>query len=223
MEDKEMEKPILKQENVATILDKKFLKCYDFSYFPSSHYYVTSRHEKNNLVALKSKEAFSKMMPDAVSCVVILKCPGKEPLLCLTKEMRYPTGQFLLGVPAGLLDPEDLLEENAVFAAAKRELWEETGISWEEKDEIKMINPLLFSSPGITDESNAMVQMTLHREKMPNLTSDGAVGGERFEGFVFLNKEEACKVLKNGMDADGLYYSVFTWIALTCFVTGMWE
>ena len=69
------------------------------------------------------------MLPDAVSCVVILKIRGQEPRLCLSREYRYPAGHFLLSVPAGLLDPEDATEENPVFHAAARELREETGIT----------------------------------------------------------------------------------------------
>ena len=216
-------KPSLRAENAKEMADYRFLKCYDFSYEPSKHYYVVSRRDKENLVALKSKEDFQTMLPDAVSLVVVLKCKDQEPLLCLTKEMRYPTGQFLLGVPAGLLDPEDREEAEPVYSAAKRELWEETGITWTQKDEIRMINPLLFSSPGMTDESNAMVYVTLNRDSAPEMTADGAVGGECFEGFVLVNKAEARKVLMEGMDGDGLYYSVYTWIALTCFVSGLWD
>ena len=212
----------LKRDNVEELLDKKFLKLYDFHYTPEQHYYVTSRHAKDDLTALRAGEAFQHMYPDAVSCVVIIKCKGKEPLLCLTKEMRFPIGQFLLGVPAGLLDPEDLQESDPVFMAAKRELREEIGIVWTDADEIKCINPLLFSSPGMTDESNAMVQITLNRDTMPELSSDGAVGGESFGDFVLVNREEARRILLNGRDDEGLYYSVYTWIALTCFVTEIW-
>lgn len=223
MTEQSEERPILKSKNVKELMDVKFLKCYDFSYFPSKHYYVASRREKERLVALRTKENWEKMLPDAVGLVVVLKCKDREPLLCLTKEMRYPVGQFLLGVPAGILDPEDMEEDQPVFSAAKRELWEETGITWTNEDEIRMINPLLFSSPGMTDESNAMVYVTLHRDAIPAFNSEGAVGGERFEGFVLLNRTEARKVLMDGVDKEGLFYSVYTWIALTCFVSGMWD
>lgn len=213
----------LKADAAEKLYDARFLKLYDFHYSPESHYYVASRREKDALTALRSKEAFPKLQPDAVSCVLIIECKGQEPLLCLTKEMRYPVGQFLLGVPAGLLDPEDRLEAEPVFCAAKRELREETGIEWTEADEIKWINPLLFSSPGITDESNAMVQITIHRDTMPELSSRGAVGGECFGEFVLVDKKKAGEILKNGRDDEGLYYSVYTWIALTCFVSGIWD
>ena len=33
---------------------------------------------------------------------------GHEPCLLMNREFRYPTGQYLLSVPAGLIDPEDV-------------------------------------------------------------------------------------------------------------------
>lgn len=163
------------------------------------------------------------MLPDAVSCVVILKVKDQEPRLCLSREYRYPAGQFLLSVPAGLLDPEDAAQENPVFHAAIRELREETGIALEESDSIRLVNPLVFSTPGMTDESNALVQITLNREEMPKVSQEGAVGTECFDGFLLLTREEAQKILKDGVDDQGLFYPLYTWAALMCFVTGMWE
>ena len=216
-------KPILKKENVDVLLENQFLRAYDFHYEPKRHYYVSSRHAMENLVAMKRDREFKAMKPDAVGCVVILKCKDREPLLLLLREMRFPTGQFLLGVPAGLIDPEDLSEKDPIFVTAKRELSEETGIEFREGDEIKLINPFLFSSPGITDESNAMVQMTLYRDKMPLPTREGNVGGECIGGFRFYTKQEAEALLKKGTDECGIYYSVYTWIALMTFISGIWS
>ena len=216
-------KPVLKKENVTELLDKRFLRLFDLSYYPGRHYFVSTRHDKDGLVALKSCEELQNTKPDAVGCVVILKCDGKEPRLMLVREMRFATGQFLLGVPAGLIDPEDLSEEEPVFRSAIRELKEETGIEFGSTDEIKMVNPFLFSSPGMTDESNAMVQITLNRTEDPVLSQAGTVGGECIGGYVYYTKEEAKKLLRTGTDEAGIYYSVYTWIALMTFVSGMWE
>ena len=146
-------RPVLRKENVTELVHKKFLNMYDYSYYPGRHYFVTSRRDINDLIALKGDEELKQTKPDAVGCVVILKCEGKEPRLLLAREMRYATGQFLLGVPAGLIDPEDLGTPEPVFSSAIRELSEETGIQFGETDEIKMVNPFLFSTPGMTDES----------------------------------------------------------------------
>ena len=40
---------------------------------------------------------------------------------------------------------------------------------------------------------------------------------------LLLTREEAQKILKDGVDDQGLFYPLYTWAALMCFVTGMWE
>jgi len=214
---------IIKKEQVETVYDSRFIKVFDLQYEPGKHYFDATRRSIENLAAVKNDEEFKQMLPDAVSCVVILKISGQEPRLCLSREYRYPAGQFLLSVPAGLLDPEDAAQENPVFHAAIRELREETGIALEESDSIRLVNPLVFSTPGMTDESNALVQITLNREEMPKVSQEGAVGTECFDGFLLLTREEAQKILKDGVDDQGLFYPLYTWAALMCFVTGMWE
>lgn len=216
-------RPIIKKEQVETVYDSRFIKVFDLQYEPGKHYFDATRRVKDNLAAVKSDEEFKQMLPDAVSCVVILNVKNQEPRLCLSREYRYPAGQFLLSVPAGLLDPEDAAQENPVFHAAIRELREETGITLEESDSIRLVNPLVFSTPGMTDESNALVQITLNREEVPKVSQEGAVGTECFDGFLLLNREEAQKILKDGVDDQGLFYPLYTWAALMCFVTGMWE
>lgn len=55
----------------------------------------------------------------------------------------------------------------------------------------------------MTDESNALVQIILNREEMPKVSQEGAVGTECFDGFLLLTKEEAQKILKDGVDDQG--------------------
>ena len=217
------EKPVIRKEDAKLVFDGKFVRVFDLEYEPGKHYMDATRRKLDDLAAVKTEEEFKKMLPDAVSCVLILDVKGQEPLLCLSQEYRFPAGQYLLSVPAGLLDPEDAMEENPAAATAKREIMEETGICVGETDEVTVINPLLFSTPGMTDESNALVQVVLKRDTMPDMTQEGAVGGEKFDGFVLLTKEEAMETLKAGRDREGIFYSVYTWMALMCFVTEMWR
>ena len=212
-----------KKEQIETLFDAKFMRVYDLKYAPTGHYYSASRRAKEDLAAIKEGAEFKNMLPDAVSCVVILKGKDGEAKLLLTKEYRYPVGQYLLSVPAGLMDPEDAEEEQPLFATAKRELMEEAGLKLTEKDSFHVVNPLLFSSPGMTDESNAIVCVVVKREDFSDLTQDGAEGQEKFGGFALTDLETAKKYLKEGRDADGIFYSVYTWIALMWFVSGMWN
>ena len=257
-----MEKPIIRKENIETLMESRFIKVFDLQYAPGKHYYDASRRPLDNLVAHKSDEEFKAMLPDAVSCFVILKIANDAPRLLTSYEYRYPAGQFLLSPPAGLIDPEDAAlaskpapktsessnpdlaesdaspsasdpccknkntqrpQDAAILSAAAREIHEETGLIVKETDDIFVVNPLLFSSPGMTDESNALACAVISVEDTSALSQTGAVGSELFAGFKLLSKEEAREILRQGCDEYGNYFSVYTWCALMYFVSGMWE
>lgn len=217
---------------IKSLFESKFIKVFDLQYQEGRHYYNATRRDEEDLVAAKSTEEFKKMLPDAVSCVVICnpsdddEKSGHEPCLLMNREFRYPTGQYLLSVPAGLIDPEDCTGDNdntaSLIKTAMRELHEETGLKVTEEDEVSIINPCLFSTPGMTDESNALVKIVLNRDSLNGMSQDGAVGGELFDGFDLLTKAQAKKILEDGVDEHGIYYSVYTWAALTYFVADLW-
>ena len=218
---------------IKSLFESKFIKVFDLQYQEGRHYYNATRRDEEDLVAAKSTEEFKKMLPDAVSCVVICnpsdddEKSGHEPCLLMNREFRYPTGQYLLSVPAGLIDPEDCTGDNdntaSLIKTAMRELHEETGLKETEEDEVSIINPCLFSTPGMTDESNALVKIVLNRDSLNGMSQDGAVGGELFDGFDLLTKAQAKKILEDGVDEHGIYYSVYTWAALTYFVADLWR
>ena len=86
-----------------------------------------------------------------------------------------------------------------------------------------VVNPLLFSTPGMTDESNALVCAVLRNAKLTSLSQEGAVGSEQFDGFALLTKDAAREALRKGRDERGNYYSVYTWAALAYFVSDAWK
>lgn len=216
-------KPEISKEKVVSLFDAKFIKVFDLQYEKGKHYYDATRRTAEEIMAVKTDDEFRTALPDAVTCVVILKEDGQEPKLLLTKEYRYPAGRFLLNPPAGLLDAEDKELDDPIMYAAKREIKEETGIELKETDALSVINPLLFSSPGMTDECNAFICAVVNLTDLSSLSQEGAVGSEYFDGFCLLSKEEAAQVLKTGRDADGFFYSLSTWVALMYFVSGLWE
>lgn len=216
--------PKITKDCVESVVDKKFLRVFDLKYAEGKHYFDATRRELDRLVAPMDEAEFKAMTPDAVSCVVIVELPGKEPQLLFSYEYRYPTGRFLLSVPAGLMDPEDLEKENPLIETAKREIYEETGIVVDEnRDEIFVINKLLFSSPGMTDESNGLVCVKLHLDNLDMLDQTGAVGQEFFDGFELVSEEKARELIRAGIDDKGHYYSVYTWAALMYFISGLWK
>ena len=208
----------MKKEQVKTLYDAKFLRFYDYQHAPGKHYYVASRRDRDQLPALMSDSQFKTHLPDAVSCFVVLNIKGQPKKLLLNREFRYPLGQYMLSVPAGLIDPEDREKPHVLEQTAARELCEETGILVQEGDEIKVINPCVFSSPGMTDEGNALVYISINREKMPSMTQSGAEGQEMFDGFCIIDKKEAQKILVEGRDQKGSYYPLYTWAALMFFL-----
>ena len=218
-----MKGPVITKDCVKTLLDGKFIKVYDLQYAEGKHYYDASRRAAEDLAAVKTGEEFRDMLPDAVSCCVILRCPGEEPRLLLSYEYRYPCGRFLLSPPAGLIDPEEKGHPDALIRTAVREIAEETGLLIGPSDRVEVIDPCLFSSPGMTDECNAMVCAVVDAPDLSSLNQNGAVGTEQFDGFLLVTKKEAEDILRSGRDPQGIFYSVFTWIVLAWFAGGFWE
>ena len=218
-----MEKPRLTIDGVKQLLETRFINVFDLQYAPGKHYYNATRNKAGDLTALKSDSEFQAMIPDAVSCFVIVKVRGEEPKLLLSYEFRYPTGQFLLSPPAGLIDPEDRGAEEPAVLTAKREIFEETGLPVGETDKVWLVNPLLFSSPGMTDESNALACAVISMDSFEGLDRSGAVGTELFSGYELYTEEDARRILLEGRDDNGNFYSVYTWCALMYFVSGLWK
>lgn len=213
----------MKKEEIQILFDSPYVKVADLQYAPGKHYYDATRRELEDMVVLKTEETFRTMLPDAASCFVILDSPGEEPRLLLSYEYRYPTGRFLLSVPAGLIDKEDMEKPDSVLVTAVREIREETGLEVRDTDTVKIVNPLVFSTPGMTDECNALVCAVLRSADLSALSQEGAVGSEQFDGFALLTKEAAREVLRTGRDERGNFYPLYTWAALMYFVSDMWK
>lgn len=237
-------------KDVKPLFDSKFIKVFDLQYADGKHYYDATRRDGQHLAAVKSEDEFRHMLPDAVSCFVILRTipaetdPSDSSLrstvekrgiegkddgsrLLLSYEFRYPAGQYLLSVPAGLIDPVDeaLAKEgkNPILEAARREIHEETNLTIRDTDRLEIINPLVFSTPGMTDESNALVLAVVGIDDLSVLNQNGAVGSEKFDGFVLLSEEDAKRILKNGVDDHGHFYPLYTWAAMMYFISGIWK
>lgn len=216
------QRPEIKRENVKTLFESPYLRVADLQYAPGKHYYDATRRDMENLTAVKSDQEFEAMLADAVSCFVILAGEGEEPRLLLSYEFRYPAGQYLLSVPAGLIDEEDREKPDVLVSTAIREIREETGLEVRDTDTVRVVNPLVFSTPGLTDESNALICAVLRSAKVADLSQEGAVGSEQFDGFCLLTKAQARELLKKGRDQRGRFYPLYTWAALVYFVSDMW-
>lgn len=213
-----MDKPNMIKENVDTLYETKFLKLYDYRYLEGKHYFCSSRRNTEDLVAIKSDENFKTMLPDAVTIAVVLHLPNETPKLLLSYEYRYPVGRFLLSPIAGLLDPEDSECDDPLRSGAVREIFEETGIKVSENDKITILNPCAFSTPGMTDESNAFLSADITIPDTSMLNQTGAVGSELFNGFELVSVDEAKEIYRSGKDKYGNTFSLATWTVLGWFV-----
>ena len=206
------------KNKIETLYESKFLKCYDLQYAEGKHYFEASRREKSELVARKTDEEAKSMLPDAVTIAVVVHLPGDDTRLLMTYEYRYPIGQFLLSPVAGLLDPEDKNCDEPLISAAIREIKEETGLTVKESDKVYVLNPCAFSTPGMTDESNAFLCAEIRVDDLKELNQNGAVGTELFDGFELLDKKRAEEIFKSGRDEKGNFFSLAAWAVLAYFV-----
>ena len=180
---------------------------------------MVSRREKEDLVARKADNEFRSMLPDAVTIAVVLHLPGNDTRLLMSYEYRYPVGQFLLSPVAGLLDPDDRASDNPLVNAAIREIREETGLTVKESDRVCVLNPCAFSTPGMTDESNAFLCAEITLENLDELNQNGAEGSELFDGFELLDREHAQEIFRTGRDDHGNFYSLAAWMVLSIFLS----
>lgn len=144
---------------VNKVHEGRFITSYNAEYETSlgnkKIYEMVSR-DKN----ITSLEDIVREKCDAV--VLIVTSADGEKLL-LNKEYRMAVGGFAYNFPAGLIDAGETPE-----VAAKRELWEETGLNLFAIDEVL---PLSFSGVGITNERSCCVLGKAEGEFSPS-TSD---------------------------------------------------
>ena len=133
--------------NGATKLtNSRFLNLYELDVQhrngAASKYHVASRAKStDNLVSISGKTKSG-----AVAILSVL-----DNKLVLIKQYRYPVGDHIYELPAGLID-----EGEDAITAAKREMFEETGLEFV-PSESQLLNRALFSSPGMTDETCAVI------------------------------------------------------------------
>jgi len=128
-------------------------------------------------------------------CVLETKAPSvftvaltKNKEIYLINQYRYPTKKFCWEVPGGGSNNEDLL------TAAKRELWEETGLIARDWKKIGMFNPM----SGICSE-NMYVFLAKNLEQTgKNKKHEEGIG--TIKKFPF---KDVLKMIKNGEIVEG--------------------
>lgn len=209
----------IRKDRIETLYGTKFLNMYDLQYGEGKHYFEASRRKPEDLVVRKNDGEVREMLPDAVTIAVVLHLPGNRTRLLMSYEYRYPIGQFLLSPVAGLLDPEDRECPDPLVNAAIREIREETGLTVKENDRVYVLNPCAYSTPGMTDESNAFLCAEITLDSLDELNQNGAQGSELFDGFELLDRERAQEIFRTGRDEHGNFYSLAAWAVLSIFLS----
>lgn len=117
------------------------------------------------------------------------------------------------------------MTNNAILHTAERELKEETGIDVNKLSKTKesILNREAFSTPGFTNESNALVCMQAEIESSDVLTNKNNEDSEHITMYRLIGKEEAIKFIQTGKDDFGNSIPLITYTALLYFISGIYE
>ena len=130
---------------IRKIHEGKFITRYDVDYLTAEGhektYEIISRNRN-----IQTLEELQNRKPDSV--VMILTDESGERIL-INREYRMAMAQWIYNFPAGLIDPGETPEESA-----KRELWEETGLTLVRIDDV-LDNS--YSAIGFSNERNICV------------------------------------------------------------------
>ena len=139
-------------------------------------------HEGRWVFASRQAKPHSGRHCDAVLVVAVLRNPGEPARLVLVREFRVPVGGYVIGLPAGLIDPGESVEETV-----RREVLEETGL---EVTAIERISPPLFSTSGMSDEATALAFVEVRG------TSEGRqqLGASEDLEVLLLDFEQVCRL-----------------------------
>lgn len=135
----------MKFQGIRKVNEGRFITRYDVDYVTAEGhpktYEIISRNRD-----IRTLEALQNKAPDSV--VMILTDEGGERIL-VSREYRMAMAQWIYNFPAGLIDPGETPEESA-----KRELWEETGLTLTRIDDV-LDNS--YSAIGFSNERNVCV------------------------------------------------------------------
>jgi ADP-ribose pyrophosphatase len=158
---------------VEKLTNEKWVNLFAAEYEHNEHtgrWVFASRKERPHLAATA----------DAILVVGVLRNPGEPPRLVLIREFRVPVGDYVIGLPAGLLEPGEAVEETV-----RREVREETGL---EVVAFKRITQPLFSTSGMSDEAAGMAFVDVRGRVQPQLEAS-----EELE-VVLLDYEGVCRL-----------------------------
>lgn len=135
----------MKAQSINLIHRGKFLSYYEIKYNDDSG------HEKTYEMVSRSTDPAITIdtVGTKLNAIVMFVFNEDQSKVLICKEFRMGTNHWVINNPAGLIDPGETPE-----IAAKRELFEETGLNLVEI--IDTLNPS-FTCSGITDELTTLI------------------------------------------------------------------
>lgn len=174
-----------KYTDIQALFENRFLNFYHMDALTDSgktfDYYFVSRNKPDNI---KARTGENK--PEGIVIYPLLK--DEPDKIVMIRQYRYPIGDYLYELPAGLIDEG----ENADMAAV-REMMEETGLEFEPYTggEAFFRRPF-FMGAGYTDESASAVFGYAKGDFRQHLEET-----ETIQVFV-ADKEKVREILENG-------------------------
>jgi len=163
---------------IEKIHEGRFITRYDAKFKTNAgnikNYELVSRDKNIN--------TFEDLKRDKLDAVILIIHNSDHSKILLNKEYRMAVGGFAINFPAGLID-----EGESPEVAAKRELWEETGLTLTSIEEIW---PATYSGVGITNEKALVVVGTAEGEFAPSTSDEEEIEAKWY------SKEETRELLK---------------------------
>lgn len=157
----------MKLIDIEQLTESKFLNSYKLKLINKKgnpkDYYIASRRKKNEL---------SCVTKDHNRCDGVMIVPiTRDGEVVVLRQYRPAINDYLYELPAGIIDKGETIEE-----AAKRELFEETGLK---AVECELYLKPSYTSVGLTDETTAVVKMTVEGD----ISTDNTENDEDIEVF----------------------------------------
>ncbi|MCF0148178.1 MAG: NUDIX hydrolase [Clostridium sp.] len=177
-------------KKIKVLSQNKFLSLYSADYINKKgnlkNWTIASRKDLKRL-----ENIYFNGEEDKIDAVVIIAEHIEEKKLVVIRQFRVPINDYVIELPAGLVDGNEGFEE-----AVKRELKEETGLDIIEIDK-EGTSEKVYVSVGMTDESIALVKC-----KCKGIVSTENLEEDEDIEVIMLNKEEAKELIASKENID---------------------
>ncbi len=178
-------------QKIEKITDETYLNLYRIDYSDRKD------QKKTWVYASRNKSLEMGNNQKTPNAVVIVPFHVEKQKLIVIREFRVTLNGWQYGFPAGLVE-----EDEDLISAARRELMEETGL---ELTRVTLKSPVIYSSPGVTDESLCIMYVECKGSPSGQFLEDS----EDIE-VMMVSRKEAGQLLAD----PSLKFDVKAWMVL---------